>query len=608
MCGIVGYVGNDNTVDVLLESLSRLEYRGYDSAGVALVCNDSLRVIRSYGRIFNLKQKMPHGIMATTGIGHTRWATHGKPSEANAHPHRDCTGKIAVVHNGIIENYNELKDMLIAGGHKFTSETDTEVVSHLLEDNYTDDMQRALLETVKQLRGSFALAIVSQDEPGKIYTARKDSPLVIGVGEGQYYLASDVTAFLKHTRKALFLEDGDIAVLSHEGIRLMDFEGREVFRSIKTIEWDIEAAEKAGYDHFMLKEIHEQPTSLKAAIAGRLDELRGNVHIREITLTEEQIRNIRHIIIIGCGTSYHAGMMGRYVLEELTDLPVSIEIGSEFRYSHYPLNENTLVLAISQSGETADTLAAVKDAMRCGSHVIGITNVVGSTLSREASDTIYMLSGPEIGVAATKTFTAQVVVVYMIAILLARARGSISIGKAGKLIRAMKSLPQKAQLVLDIESKIADTASLFSKSGCYFLVGRHLNFPVALEGALKIKEISYVISEGFAAGELKHGPLALLTTGVPVIAIATESELYDKMISNIREIKAREATVIAVASESNRSIEQVADLAIHIPDSCEYISPILSSIVLQLFAYYVALARGCPIDKPRNLAKSVTVE
>jgi glucosamine--fructose-6-phosphate aminotransferase (isomerizing) len=608
MCGIVGYVGNDNTVDVLLESLSRLEYRGYDSAGVALVCNDSLRVIRSYGRIFNLKQKMPHGIMATTGIGHTRWATHGKPSEANAHPHRDCTGKIAVVHNGIIENYNELKDMLIAGGHKFTSETDTEVVSHLLEDNYTDDMQRALLETVKQLKGSFALAIVSQDEPGKIYTARKDSPLVIGVGEGQYYLASDVTAFLKHTRKALFLEDGDIAVLSHEGIRLMDFEGREVFRSIKTIEWDIEAAEKAGYDHFMLKEIHEQPTSLKAAIAGRLDELRGNVNIREITLTEEQIRNIRHIIIIGCGTSYHAGMMGRYVLEELTDLPVSIEIGSEFRYSHYPLNENTLVLAISQSGETADTLAAVKDAMRCGSHVIGITNVVGSTLSREASDTIYMLSGPEIGVAATKTFTAQVVVVYMIAILLARARGSISIGKAGKLIRAMKSLPQKAQLVLDIESKIADTASLFSKSGCYFLVGRHLNFPVALEGALKIKEISYVISEGFAAGELKHGPLALLTTGVPVIAIATESELYDKMISNIREIKAREATVIAVASESNRSIEQVADLAIHIPDSCEYISPILSSIVLQLFAYYVALARGCPIDKPRNLAKSVTVE
>ncbi len=608
MCGIVGYVGNDNTADVLLESLSRLEYRGYDSAGVALVCNDSLQVIRSYGRIFNLKQKMPHGIMATTGIGHTRWATHGKPSEANAHPHRDCTGKIAVVHNGIIENYKELKDMLLARGHKFASETDTEVVSHLLEDNYTGDMQRALLETIKQLRGSFALAIVSQDEPGKIYAARKDSPLVIGVGEGQYYLASDVTAFLKHTRKALFLEDGDVAVLSQDGVRLMDFEGREVFRGIKAIDWDLEAAEKAGYDHFMLKEIHEQPTSLKAVIAGRLDELKGNVNIKEITLTEEQIRNIRHIIIIGCGTSYHAGMMGRYVIEELTDLPVSIEIGSEFRYSHYPLDESTLVIAISQSGETADTLAAVKDAMRNGSHVIGITNVVGSTLSREADNTIYMLSGPEIGVAATKTFTAQVVVVYMIAIMLARARGSISIGKAGKLIRAIKSLPQKAQLVLDIESKIADTASLFSKSGCYFLVGRHLNFPVALEGALKIKEISYVISEGFAAGELKHGPLALLTTGVPVIAIATESELYDKMISNIREIKARDATVIAVASESDTSVEQVADLAIRIPDSCEYISPILSSIALQLFAYYVALARGCPIDKPRNLAKSVTVE
>ncbi|BAI60876.1 glucosamine--fructose-6-phosphate aminotransferase [isomerizing] [Methanocella paludicola SANAE] len=608
MCGIVGYVGNDNTAEVLLESLSRLEYRGYDSAGVALVCNGSLQVIRSYGRIFNLRQKMPHGIMATMGIGHTRWATHGKPSEANAHPHRDCTGRIAVVHNGIIENYKELKDMLLARGHTFTSETDTEVVSHLLEDNYTGDMQRALLETVRQLKGSFALAIVNQDEPGKIYAARKDSPMVIGIGEGQYFLASDVTAFLKHTRKALFLEDGDVAILSHEGVRLMDFEGREVFRSIKAIEWDLEAAEKAGYDHFMLKEIHEQPTSLKAAIAGRLDELKGNVNIKEITLTEEQIRNIRHIVIIACGTSYHAGMMGRYVIEELTDLPVSIEIGSEFRYSHFPLDESTLVIAISQSGETADTLAAVKDAMRNGSHVIGITNVVGSTLSREANDIIYMLSGPEIGVAATKTFTAQVVVMYMIAIMLARARGSISIGKASKLIRAIKTLPQKSQLVLDMEAKIAETASLFSKSGCFFLVGRHLNFPVALEGALKIKEISYVMSEGFAAGELKHGPLALLTTGVPVIAIATESELYDKMVSNIREIKARDATVIAVASESNRSVEQVADLAIRVPDSCEYISPILSSIVLQLFAYYVALARGCPIDKPRNLAKSVTVE
>jgi glucosamine--fructose-6-phosphate aminotransferase (isomerizing) len=608
MCGIVGYVGNGNTSDVLIESLSRLEYRGYDSAGVALVCEDSLRVIRAYGRIFNLKEKMPRSIIATTGIGHTRWATHGRPSEVNAHPHKDCTGNIAVVHNGIIENYRELKDMLVARGHKFASETDTEVVSHLMEDNYTDDMVRALLDTVKQLKGSFALAIVNKDVPGKIFAARKDSPMVIGIGEGQLFLASDVTAFLKHTRKAMFLEDGDIAVLSQDGVRLMDFEGNEVFREIKTIEWNLEAAEKAGYEHFMLKEIHEQPTSLKAVIAGRLDEIKGQVNLKEVTLTEEQVQNIKRIIIIACGTSYHAGMMGRYVLEELTDLPVSIEIGSEFRYSHSRLDESTLIIAISQSGETADTMAAVKDAMRNGAHVIAITNVVGSTISREASDTIYMLSGPEIGVAATKTFTAQVVVMYLLAIMLGRARQNISARKASKIIRALKSLPQKAQLVLDMDEQIAEMSGLFNHSNSFFLVGRHLNYPVALEGALKIKEISYVISEGYAAGELKHGPLALLTTKVPVIAIATGSELYDKVVSNIREIKARDATVIAIASESNKSIDQVADLVLRVPDACEYISPIMSSIVLQLFAYYAALARGCPIDKPRNLAKSVTVE
>jgi glucosamine--fructose-6-phosphate aminotransferase (isomerizing) len=551
---------------------------------------------------------MPRSIIATTGIGHTRWATHGRPSEVNAHPHKDCTGNIAVVHNGIIENYRELKDMLVARGHKFASETDTEVVSHLMEDNYTDDMVRALLETVKQLKGSFALAIVNKDVPGKIFAARKDSPMVIGIGEGQLFLASDVTAFLKHTRKAMFLEDGDIAVLSQDGVRLMDFEGNEVFREIKTIEWNLEAAEKAGYEHFMLKEIHEQPTSLKAVIAGRLDEIKGQVNLKEVTLTEEQVQNIKRIIIIACGTSYHAGMMGRYVLEELTDLPVSIEIGSEFRYSHARLDESTLIIAISQSGETADTMAAVKDAMRNGAHVIAITNVVGSTISREASDTIYMLSGPEIGVAATKTFTAQVVVMYLLAIMLGRARQNISARKASKIIRALKSLPQKAQQVLEMDEQIAEMSRLFDNSNSFFLVGRHLNYPVALEGALKIKEISYVISEGYAAGELKHGPLALLTTKVPVIAIATGSELYDKVVSNIREIKARDATVIAIASESNKSIDQVADLVLRVPDACEYISPIMSSIVLQLFAYYAALARGCPIDKPRNLAKSVTVE
>lgn len=608
MCGIVGYVGNGNTTDVLLESLLRLEYRGYDSAGVALVSDGSLRIIKSYGRIFNLKKKMPGDLMATAGIGHTRWATHGKPSEVNAHPHKDCTGKIAVVHNGIIENYRELKEMLTARGHNFVSETDTEVVSHLIEEHYTGDTCKALMEAIKQLKGSFALAVVNQDDPEKIFAARMESPMVLGIGDGQFFLASDVTAFLKHTRKAVFMEDGDMAVLSHEGIRLMDFEGREVRRKVKHIEWDLEAAEKAGYEHFMLKEIHEQPKSLKAAIAGRLDELKGNVILKEVSLTEEEIRDIKRIIIIACGTSYHAGMMGKYVLEELTDLPVTIDIGSEFRYSHSRLDRNTLVIAISQSGETADTIAAVKDAVRNGVYVIAVNNVVGSTISREATDTIYMMSGPEIGVAATKTFTAQAVVMYVLAILLGRARGTLSAEKASKIIRALKSLPQKAQQVLELDSQIADMSMLFKYSSSFFLVGRHLNYPAALEGALKIKEISYVMSEGFAAGELKHGPLALLTTNVPVIAIATDSELYDKVVSNIREIKAREATVIAIASESNKSIDQVADIVVRVPDACEYISPIMSSIVLQLFAYYVALSRGCPIDKPRNLAKSVTVE
>jgi glucosamine--fructose-6-phosphate aminotransferase (isomerizing) len=608
MCGIVGYVGDGKTTDVLMDSLLRLEYRGYDSAGIALVCDGNMRVIKSFGRIFNLREKMPHDLVSTAGIGHTRWATHGKPSELNAHPHKDCTGKIAVVHNGIIENYQELKDMLVAKGHRFLSDTDTEVVSHLIEDNYAGDTYRALQESIKQIKGSFALAVINQDDPDRIFAARLQSPMVIGIGEGQYYLASDVTAFLKYTRKAVFLNDGDMAILSKDGMRLTDFNGNEIYRKITTIQWDLEAAEKAGYEHFMLKEIHEQPQSLKDAIAGRLDELKGQVMLKELTLTEEQIHDISRIIIIACGTSYHAGMMGKYIIEDLTDIPVVIEIGSEFRYSHSLVDKNTLIVAVTQSGETADTIAAVKDAAMKGAHVIAITNVVGSTISRDATDTVYMMAGPEIGVAATKTFTAQAVVMYMLAIYLGRARGSLSAEKATKIIEALKSLPQKAQQVLELDEKICEMTRLFNAANAFFLVGRHLNYPVALEGALKIKEVSYIISDGFAAGELKHGPLALITTNVPVIAIATDSAVYDKVVSNIREIKARDATVVAIASESNDNVDQLADLVIRVPDACEYISPIMSTIVLQLFAYYVALDRGCPIDKPRNLAKSVTVE
>ncbi len=608
MCGIVGYIGNGNTASVLLDSLESLEYRGYDSAGIALVSNDSLNVIKSYGRIINLKEKIPLTLSATAGIGHTRWATHGKPSERNAHPHKDCTGHFAVVHNGIIENYQALKEELTAQGHQFVSETDTEVIAHLMEKNYSGNVIQALQETVKELEGSFAMAIVSQYAPGKIFAAKKDSPMVIGLGDNQFFLASDVTAFLKFTKKVVFIEDGDIVIMSHEGITTTDFKGIPVTREIRTIEWELEAAEKSGYENFMLKEIREQPKSLKDTIAGRLDELTGKANLPEIQLTREDLDNINRIIIIACGTSYHAGIIGKYVIEAMTDIPVSVEIGSEFRYSSNRIGPDTLIIAISQSGETADTIAAVKDSMKKGARVIAITNVVGSTISREANCSLYMRSGPEIGVAATKTFTSQLVIMYLLAIHLGGVRGVVDTEQAKKLISDLKMLPQKVQHVLENEHYIMDLARMFMDANAFFFVGRHLNYPIALEGALKLKEISYILSEGYAAGELKHGPLALITTNVPVVAIATKCPTYSKMVSNIKEIKARDASVIVIASENDDSISQLSDLVVRIPEASEYIAPILSAIVLQLFAYYIAVYRGCPVDKPRNLAKSVTVE
>ena len=608
MCGIVGYIGNGNTAEVLLDSLGRLEYRGYDSAGIALVCEHGVEIIKSAERIVKLKEKVPPALYATVGIGHTRWATHGKPSSMNAHPHQDCTGRIAVVHNGIIENYQELKDELMGRGHVFVSETDTEVIAHLIEENYVGDTFRAITESIKRLQGSFAFALINRDEPGMIFAARKESPLVLGLGEGHFYLASDVTAFLKYTKRAVFMEDGDLAVVSREGIRFSDFQGRTVAREVRTIEWDLEAAEKSGYEHFMLKEIHEQPKSLKDVISGRINEMAGEAELDELALTQEQINDLRRIIIVACGTSFHAGLVGKYAIEMLTDIPVTVEIGSEFRYSSNRVKQGTLVIALSQSGETADTAASVKDAVKKGAQVIAITNTVGSTIAREAHSTIYMRSGPEIGVAATKTFTAQVAVMYLVALYLGRKRGIVNADAARKLLSEIKALPKYAQAVLDQDAAIASIARLFARANLFIFVGRHLNYPIALEGALKLKEISYIFSEGFAAGELKHGPLALLAADVPVIAMATRSPTYDKMVSNIKEIKARDASVIAIASESDETISQLVDVVIRVPDASEYVSPVLSSIVLQLFAYHVAACNGAPIDKPRNLAKSVTVE
>ena len=608
MCGIVGYVGNGNVTDLLIKSLYRLEYRGYDSAGIAIISDDNLKLIKSYGRILNLEQKMPSRLTATVGIGHTRWATHGKPSELNAHPHQDCTGNIAVVHNGIIENYKKLKAMLEKRGHNIISETDTEVISHLIEEFYTNDMGRAIRETIKLLEGSYAIAVVCKDYPDKIFAVRKESPLVIGVGNGQFYLSSDVTGFIDQTRNAIFLKDGDIAVLSPEGISLTDSDGTPVFREITHVDWDLKATDKFGYEHYMLKEIHEQPRTLKDAYSGRINELAGEALLTELSIDEDRAKSFKGIFIVACGTSYHAGMMGKCVLEEFIDLPVSIDISSEFRYKNIHIDQDTLIIALSQSGETADTIAAVKEASKKGAHVIAITNVAGSTITRESTDTIYMMSGPEIGVAATKTFTSQVLILYLLAIFLGKRRGTLSVEKAINLIRAIKETPQKAQQVLELEKQILEVAKYCSGSKALFLIGRHLNYPVALEGALKIKEVSYILSDGYAAGELKHGPLALIMANVPVLAIATDCRTYEKTVSNILEVKARDAPVIAIASENNTTIGQFTDVVIRIPDASEYISPIMSSIVLQLFAYYIALYRGCPIDKPRNLAKSVTVE
>jgi glucosamine--fructose-6-phosphate aminotransferase (isomerizing) len=585
-----------------------LEYRGYDSAGLALACPDDMKVIKTTEMISRLKEIVPSSIYACSGIGHTRWATHGKPSDVNAHPHQDCTRRIAVAHNGIIENYQELKEKLICNGHNFVSETDTEVIAHLIEEHYEGDTMAAILETVRKLTGSFALLIVNEDEPEKLFAVKKDSPLVIGIGDGQYFVASDSTAFAKHTKQVLYLKDGDIGVITKSGVHISDFNGIRVIRTPQIMEWNTEEAGICGYAHYMLKEIHEQPKSLNEAMISRVDALKGTIDLPELGLTKEHINQFKRVIIVACGTSYHAGLLGKYAIERLTDLPVSVEIGSEFRYAARRMTQDTLIIAISQSGETADTIAAVKDAVQKGIHVIAVTNVFGSTITREAPSTIYMHAGPEIGVAATKTFTSQVMILYLLALYLSKERDTVAPQELKQMIVSLKSVPQKVQQVMEQESYIKELSRLFSNSGSFFFIGRNMNYPVALEGSLKIKEIAYVFSEGFAAGELKHGPIALITTQVPVVAIATRSPTYDKTISNIKEIMARDAVVMAIASESDDSIGRLTKLVVKVPDACEFTSPILSSIVLQLLSYYTALYRGCPIDKPRNLAKSVTVE
>lgn len=604
MCGIVGYVGTRQATPILLDALRRLEYRGYDSAGIAMLTDNGISIYKTEGKISDLETKLPD-LKGTCGIGHTRWATQGAPTTINAHPH--VSGNIAVVHNGIIENYNELHEWLMAEGYQFVSETDTEVLAHLAHKFYKGNLVEAVIEGLKKVKGSYAAAYLCSDSK-MLVAARKESPLVAGVGEGENFIASDVTALLKNTRNVVYMQDFEIVKLTGDDMQFFDFNGNPVAKKIESIEWNIEAAEKSGYPHFMLKEIHEQVTSVHDTLLGRISELSGEVILSEVSLTNNEITDLERIVIIACGTSYNAGLLGRYLFESMAGIHTDVEISSEFRYANPVLSRSTLVIAISQSGETADTIAATREAKNYGCHTLAITNVVGTTLSREVENIVYTRAGPEIGVAATKTFTSQLIALYLLSIYFARKRKKIDVDRSKRLLVSMKQLPGMIQQILNNKEFIKKQAVRFAKARDYFFLGRSLNFPIAMEGALKLKEISYIHAEGYAAGELKHGPLALISEETPVVALVTRSSTYDKMVNNIKEVKARKAQVIAIASIDDTEIEKYVDVVIKVPVIDELLYPVLSSIVVQLIAYNSADELGCAIDKPRNLAKSVTVE
>ncbi|MDH7577738.1 MAG: glutamine--fructose-6-phosphate transaminase (isomerizing) [Bacillota bacterium] len=609
MCGIVGYLGAQDAVSVLLNGLKRLEYRGYDSAGVAFLNEGALKVHKKVGRIAVLEEHLATFAPQTRiGIGHTRWATHGRPSDQNAHPHFDCTGKFAVVHNGIIENYGELRERLERRGHRFSSETDTEVLAHLVEEAYAGDLGAALREALKQVRGSYAVVLLSEYHPDRLVAARKDSPLVVGLGRGEYFLASDIPALLPYTRQVYLLSEGEMAELTPDGVRITDARGEVVTKEVFHVDWDAGAAERGGFPHFMLKEICEQPRALRDTLGSRITPEGDDVVLKEIGLTEEEIRNFSKITIVACGTAYHAGLVGKYVLEKLARIPVEVDLASEFRYRDPLLDDRTLVVVISQSGETADTLAALREARARGCRVLAVTNVVGSTVAREADEVIYTWAGPEIAVASTKAYTTQVLVMYLLGLLFAKARGTRTASEIAGITAALRKLPEQVEMILDQKEHLKELAEKYCQREDVFFIGRGLDYAVALEGALKLKEISYIHAEAYAAGELKHGTLALIVEGVPVVALATQNDVLEKLLSNVKEVKAREGTVLGVCLGCNEEVARTVDHVINLPEADSFVAPILAVVPLQLLAYYMAAARGCDIDKPRNLAKSVTVE
>jgi glucosamine--fructose-6-phosphate aminotransferase (isomerizing) len=609
MCGIVGYVGEKNAVEVVLKGLKKLEYRGYDSAGIALVYNNLLHIRRSVGKLCNLVENIEKNpISSNIAIGHTRWATHGRPSENNAHPHTDATNTIVIVHNGIIENYAELKEQLEENLKDFKSETDTEVIAHLIKKYYKDSLFDAVKEALNKVRGSYAVGVICRDDPDTIICARQDAPIIVGIGERENFIASDIPALLSYTRNMIFLEDGDIAKITKDKIIIYDRKGSKQDREIKNIQWDPVLAEKAGYKHFMLKEIFEQPRTIEDTLRGRVYSNEGEIHVEEVKLSKEDIKNVSNIYIVACGTSYHAGLVSKFLFENFTKIPTEVDIASEFRYRNPILNEKTLVIAISQSGETADTLAALKLAKSKNCQTLTVCNVVGSSISREAKHVVYTHCGIEIGVASTKAFTGQLTALYILALDFSSKKESLNKEDIRKYLKELWEIPVKIGEFLKNAQEVNKIAKLFARKKDFLYLGRHVNYPVALEGALKLKEISYIHAEGYAAGEMKHGPIALIDEAMPIVVIATDSRVYAKIVSNIEEAKSRGATIIAIASLDNKEISAKSDYVIYVPQTDEFVSSLMSVIPLQLLAYYIAVNLGCDIDQPRNLAKSVTVE
>jgi glucosamine--fructose-6-phosphate aminotransferase (isomerizing) len=614
MCGIIGYTGPRAAGPILMESLRRLEYRGYDSAGVAVVHNGTVDLRRSAGKLSKLEDVIRREpIAGDYGVGHTRWATHGRPTEENAHPHRDCTGKIVVVHNGIIENYLELKRELQHQGHTFVTETDTEIVAHLVEREMKDDgLENAVRRALLLMRGLFALVLISADDPEKIVTVRNGPPIVVGLGDGEFFVASDIPAILSHTRDVVFLGDEEMAIVTRTGVEFTDFFGRPVSKATQRVLWDPIMAEKAGYKHFMLKEIFEQPTAARETILGRVSQDSGKVFLEEMAITDAQFAETAKVTILACGTSWHAALVGKYLIENLARLPVEVDYGSEYRYRSPIVAAHTLAVVITQSGETADTLAALREAKQGGARSISICNVVGSMATRETDGTIYTHAGPEIGVASTKAFTSQLVALYLLGLRLGQARGVLSPEASKPHIDALLQLPMLLEQTLRLAPELEEIAGRFHTRTDFLYLGRGINYPIALEGALKLKEISYIHAEGYPAGEMKHGPIALIDERMPVVAIAPVDEVFEKMIGNMQEVKARGGSVIALTTRGDKKLAQIldpaSDFVIEVPNAPELLMPIVMTLPLQLLAYDIAVRRGCDVDQPRNLAKSVTVE